>query len=93
LTVVAGAGPRCASSDLAELSPLVGAPHAGQDHEEDEGTEGGGDADDEAFVVVDPGFDFLAEVGSFALALLMKGVSVMIVSRVSGMRGVDETYV
>lgn len=42
---------------------------AAEDGEEQEAADGGGEADDEGFVVGDPGFDFFGRVGAFAVAL------------------------
>jgi hypothetical protein len=53
------------------LSALVGAPAAAEDREDDERADGGGEADNEGFVAVDPGFDFVAKVGACAAALLL----------------------
>ena len=39
-----------------------GAPATGDDEEDEEAAQTGGEADDEAFVVFDPGRDFAAEV-------------------------------
>ena len=41
---------------------LRGAPAAGDDEEEEQAAQTSGEADDEAFVVLDPGGDFAAEV-------------------------------
>jgi len=50
---------------------------AAEDGDEEEGAQGRGDADDEGFVVVDPGADFFYGVGAFALALFAGLVSWM----------------
>ena len=42
---------------------------APEEGEEEEGADRGGDADDEGFVRVDPGFDLAGYGGAFALAL------------------------
>lgn len=42
---------------------------AAADGEEDESADGGTDADDDAFVVIDPGLDLAAYGAAFALAL------------------------
>jgi len=51
------------------LATIIAAAEAAEEGEEQEGADGGADADDDGFVVVDPGFDFAAEGGTFALAL------------------------
>ena len=45
--------------DLAVLSAFDAAIAAAEDAENDKTTDGGGKANDEGFVVVDPGFDFV----------------------------------
>lgn len=57
---------RCSSFPAAALAAAV---EAAEEGEEDEATDCGGDADDDGFVVVDPGFDLAAGGGAFALAL------------------------
>lgn len=55
---------------LVPLSATSAAAETAYDGEEDEGADGGSDADDEWFVVVDPGFHFAAYTAADALALL-----------------------
>ena len=52
---------------------------AAEDEEEEETADAGADADDEGFVVVDPGTDFFEGGGVFALALFggVFGVSIV----------------
>lgn len=84
----AGAGGGGGGSERREAGASVAAAHEGatdarQDHEEDEDADAAGDADDERLVAVDPGLDFLGEVGAFALALKreMGGVNFYLVGR------------
>jgi hypothetical protein len=64
-------GKRAICVDLPGAAALEAAVDAAKDGEEDQAADGGGDADDDGFVVVDPGFDFLAEGGAGAPALDM----------------------
>jgi hypothetical protein len=62
---------RIRSVDLSPLSALVRAPATGDDGEDNEATDAGGDANDEGFVAVDPGFDFVGYGRAGALALII----------------------
>jgi hypothetical protein len=60
---------RVRSIHLSAPAALVRAPAAGDDGEDEEATDRGRHGDDDGFVAVDPGFDFVCDGGAVASAL------------------------